>query len=136
MSGVGQYVRMFGAPQWVVSALSDVYDPCCEEKGISVVDMGLVRSVRESGGEVRVELLLTSGWCPFASRVLAEIRDRLEAVPGVTSADVEIVWDEAWTTDRLSPRAARILRFLPPPAQVPDRGAYLAAHRPGRGEPS
>ena len=123
-------------PQWALDALSDVYDPCCREKGISVVEMGLVRSVHASGGHVRVELLLTSGWCPFASRVLTEVRERMEAQPGVTDAEVEIVWDEAWTTDRLSPRAARVLRFLPPPAQVPDRAAYLAAHMPARGDPS
>ena len=121
-------------PQWALDALSEVYDPCCAEKGISVVDMGLVRSVRSTGGRVRVELLLTSGWCPFAARVLTEIQDRIEAQPGVSSADVEIVWDEAWTTDRLSPRAASLLRFLPPPAQVPDRAAYVAAH--DRGDPS
>jgi metal-sulfur cluster biosynthetic enzyme len=124
---------MSGVPAWALDALSDVYDPCCREKGISVVDMGLVRSVRENGGEVRVELLLTSGWCPFAARVLTEIKDRIEAQPGVTAADVEIVWDEAWTTDRLSPRAASLLRFLPPPSSVPDRGAYVAAHLPAKG---
>jgi metal-sulfur cluster biosynthetic enzyme len=120
-------------PQWALDALSDVYDPCCREKGISVVDMGLVRSVRADGGQVRVELLLTSGWCPFASRVLTEITERIEAQPGVDSADVQIVWDEAWTTDRLSPRATRLLRFLPAPAQVPDRDAYVAALK--RGDP-
>jgi metal-sulfur cluster biosynthetic enzyme len=54
----------------------------------------------------------------------------------VTTADVDIVWDEAWTTERLSPRAASLLRFLPPPADVPDRGAYVAAHQSGRGSPS
>jgi metal-sulfur cluster biosynthetic enzyme len=127
-------------PQWALDALSDVYDPCCQEKGISVVDMGLVRSVRASGDRVRVELLLTTGWCPFATRVLTEIADRIEAQPGVRSADVEVVWDEAWTTDRLSPRAASLLRFLPPPAHVPDRGAFVTAHQPvpapGRGVPA
>ena len=124
---------MSDVPQWALDALSDVYDPCCREKGISVVDMGLVRSVRATGDEVRVELLLTSGWCPFAARVLTEIAERIEAQPGVRSADVEIVWDEAWTTDRLSPRAASLLRFLPPPAQVPDRGAFIAARQPALG---
>jgi metal-sulfur cluster biosynthetic enzyme len=124
---------MSGVPRWALDALGEVYDPCCREKGISVADMGLVRSVSQSGGEVRVELLLTSGWCPFAARVLTEIRHRLEEQPGVTRADVEIVWDEAWTTERLSPRAASLLRFLPPPADVPDRGAYVAAHQPGGG---
>lgn len=125
---------MPGVPQWAEDALSEVYDPCCREKGISVVDMGLVRSVRQAGGQVRVELLLTSGWCPFAARVLTEVQQRIEAQPGVDHAEVDIVWDEAWTTDRLSERAARLLRFLPSPAEAGDRDAYLAAHQPGRGD--
>ena len=61
------------APAWAVHALSSVYDPCCEEKGISVVDMGLLRSVTVADGHARVELLLTSGWCPFAARVLTAV---------------------------------------------------------------
>ncbi|MFG1708959.1 metal-sulfur cluster assembly factor [Nonomuraea sp. M3C6] len=112
-------------PQWASQALSGVYDPCCREKGISVVEMGLVRSVEVTGEKARVELLLTSGWCPFAARVLTEVRDRIQEQPGIREAEVEVVWDEAWTVDRLSPRAARMLRFLPAPAQVPDREAYI-----------
>ncbi|MFZ5851901.1 MAG: metal-sulfur cluster assembly factor [Actinomycetota bacterium] len=118
-------------PDEYLDALRDVYDPCCEEKGISVVDMGLVRSVCVVDGHARVELLLTSGWCPFAARVLGAVQERMARLPGVASAEVEVVWDEAWTTDRLAPEAARKLRFLPAPVDVPDRTAYLAAHRPG-----
>ncbi len=116
-------------PAWALAALSDVYDPCCREKGISVVDMGLLRSVTVSGAQARVELLLTSGWCPFAARVLTDVEDAVRRQPDIDSCEVEIVWDEAWTTDRLSPSAARKLRFLPDPVAVPDRDAYLAAHR-------
>src|SRR6266446_4866577 len=57
-------------PMWARDALAGVYDPCCREKGISVLDMGLVRSVQVENGVARVELLLTSGWCPFAATVL------------------------------------------------------------------
>jgi metal-sulfur cluster biosynthetic enzyme len=122
---------MADVPSWAVTALGDVHDPCCREKGLSVLDMGLVRDVSLDGdGRARVELLLTSGWCPFASALLTEIRDRIAAQPGVTGAEVEIVWDEAWTTDRLSPKAEAVLRFLPSPAEVADRDAYIAAHRP------
>lgn len=117
-------------PGWAADALADVYDPCCREKGISVVDMGLLRSVTLRGAHARVELMLTSGWCPFATRLLTEIEDALAASPDVDTCEVDVVWDEAWTTDRLSPSAARKLRFLPDPASVPDRDAYLAAHRP------
>ena len=117
-------------PAWALLALSDVYDPCCREKGISVVDMGLVKSVAVADGHARVELLLTSGWCPFASRLLDEVESAVAAAPEVTSAEVAIVWDEAWTTDRLAESAVRKLRFLPDPAAVRDRDAYVAAHRP------
>jgi metal-sulfur cluster biosynthetic enzyme len=121
-------------PEWAVRALSAVYDPCCREKGISVVDMGLLRSVDVHDGHVRVELLLTSGWCPFAARVLTDVEDAIRADPRVDSCEVEIVWDEAWTTDRLAESARRKLRFLPDPAAVGDRDAYLAARTPG-GQP-
>jgi metal-sulfur cluster biosynthetic enzyme len=118
---------MADVPQRFIDALADVYDPCCREKGISVIDMGLLHRVSVADGHARVELLLTSGWCPFAARVLTDVRERVEALPDVDSAEVEVVWDEAWTTDRLSPKARAGLRFLPDPAAVPDRAAYLAA---------
>jgi metal-sulfur cluster biosynthetic enzyme len=115
-------------PAWARDALAEVYDPCCREKGISVLDMGLVRSAVVVDGVAQVELLLTSGWCPFAATVLTQVKDQILNQPGIDDADVSIVWDEAWTTDRLSPRARSILRFLPPPAAVPDRDEYIAAH--------
>jgi metal-sulfur cluster biosynthetic enzyme len=122
-------------PDWAVRALAGVFDPCCREKGISVVDMGLLRSVAVTDGHARVELLLTSGWCPFASRVLDDVATAIESQPGVRSCEVEIVWDEAWTTDRLAPSARRKLRFLPDPVAVGDRDAYLAAHPIPGGQP-
>ena len=122
------------APDWAVRALAEVYDPCCREKGISVVDMGLLRSVEVSDGHARVELLLTSGWCPFAARVLTDVTDAIGAQPGVDSCEVKVVWDEPWTPDRLADSARRKLRFLPDPVAVGDRDAYLADHTPG-GQP-
>jgi metal-sulfur cluster biosynthetic enzyme len=123
--------RSPAVPAWALRALSEVFDPCCREKGISVVDMGLLRSVVVDDRHARVELLLTSGWCPFASRLLTDVEEAVRAHPDVDSCAVEIVWDEAWTTDRLSDSARRKLRFLPDPAAVADRDAYLAAHAPG-----
>jgi metal-sulfur cluster biosynthetic enzyme len=117
------------APDWAVRALADVYDPCCREKGISVVDMGLLQSVTVADRHARVELVLTSGWCPFAARVLTDVQEAIAGQPGIDSCEVEIVWDAAWTPDRLSESATRKLRFLPDPVTVPDRDAWLAAYR-------
>ena len=102
----------------VMEALASVYDPCCQEKGLSVVDMGLVRRIDLDGDRPRVELLLTTGWCPFAANLVGEISERLATVPGMAGSTVEIVWDEPWTTDRLSDKARRALRFLPHPKEV------------------
>jgi metal-sulfur cluster biosynthetic enzyme len=117
---------MTDVSQAVVEALRTVYDPCCEDKGISVVDMGLVRAVELDGADARVELILTTGWCPFAANLVTMISERVAALPEVGGASVEIVWDEAWTSERLSADARRKLRFLPDPSAVPDRDAYLA----------
>jgi metal-sulfur cluster biosynthetic enzyme len=120
---------MSTVPGRFLVALAQVYDPCCREKGISVVDMGLVHSVTVDDRHAHVQLLLTSGWCPFAARVLDEVRERMEGVAGVDTAEVEVVWTQAWTTDRLSESARRKLRFLPDPVDVTDRDVYVAAHQ-------
>jgi metal-sulfur cluster biosynthetic enzyme len=117
----------------VLDALRSVYDPCCREQGISVVDMGLVDSVRFDGGQARLELVLTSGWCPFAVELLTLVRERVEALPEVEGAEVEILWDKGWGSERLSPEARAKLRFLPEPASVRDRAEYVAAHLNGEG---
>jgi len=112
-------------PERVLQALRSVYDPCCRERGISIVDMGLIRDVRVDGEAARIELILTSGWCPFAVHLLTEVRERVEALPCIGGATVEIVWDEAWTSERMSPEAQSKLRFLPDPRTIPDRRAYV-----------
>ena len=73
-------------PTWATDALAGVYDPCCREKGISVIDMGLVRSVEVEDGVAKVELLLTSGWCPFAATVLTQVKDQILRAPGIRDA--------------------------------------------------
>lgn len=113
----------------VADALRGVYDPCCRDKGISVVDMGLLHRARIDDGVAKVELLLTSGWCPFASTVLSDVKRVVQTMPGVESADVEIVWDEPWSPQRLAESARRKLRFLPDPATVADPAAFVAANR-------
>ena len=89
----------------LVDALKDVYDPCCADRGISIVDMGVVEDVRLEGSHVAVDLVLTTGWCPFVASMSSAIPDRLKRLDGVESVDVKVVWDPVWTMDRLSPSA-------------------------------
>jgi metal-sulfur cluster biosynthetic enzyme len=111
----------------VRDVLSGVYDPCCRDKGISVVDMGLLHHAEIDDGAARVELMLTSGWCPFATAVLGDIESAVRTLPGVDTATVELVWHEAWSPERLSDSARAKLRFLPDPATVADPASYAAS---------
>ena len=124
-------------------ALRTVYDPCCRERGISIVDMGLVRSIDVGDGHPRIELILTSGWCPFASRVLDEVRQKVQPWSRTGDVAVEVTWDEPWTMERLSAEARSKLRFLPEPSDVPDPRRYISERKglspsprpsPARGE--
>jgi metal-sulfur cluster biosynthetic enzyme len=119
----------------VRDVLSEVFDPCCRDKGISVVDMGLLRRAEIHDGQVSVELMLTSGWCPFAVNVLTDVETAVLSLPGVHTAQVELAWDEAWTPARLSDSARAKLRFLPDPATVRDPAAYVAANWPSSTTP-
>jgi metal-sulfur cluster biosynthetic enzyme len=88
-----------------IDALREVYDPCCADRGISIVDMGLVEDVRVEGSHVAVDLVLTTGWCPFVASMSSTIPDALTRLEGVESVDVQVVWEPVWTMDRLSESA-------------------------------
>jgi metal-sulfur cluster biosynthetic enzyme len=108
----------------VIRALDECYDPCCEDRRISVVDMGLVEDVRIRGREVEIDLVLTSGWCPFTAQLDQRIKAEVEALPQVDSVAVEIVWNPTWTPQRMSPEAREKLR-LPLEQLLPLREARL-----------
>ena len=108
----------------VIGALDNCFDPCCQERRISVVDMGLIESIKILGREVKVEMVLTTGWCPFASRLLEMIEEEVGALPGVEAVDVEVVWDPTWTPERMSAGAREKLR-LPLERLEPLREARL-----------
>ena len=89
----------------LIDALREVYDPCCADRGISIVDMGVVEDVRLDGTHVDVDLVLTKGWCPFVASMSSAIPDRLKRLDGVETVEVKVVWDPVWTMDRLSESA-------------------------------
>jgi metal-sulfur cluster biosynthetic enzyme len=112
----------------IVEALGDVYDPCCADRGISIVDMGVVEDVRVDGGRVEVDLVLTTGWCPFVTTMSTAIPERLRSIAGVEDVDVQVVWDPVWTTERLSEQA-RAKLSLPLEELLPYRERRLAEQK-------
>lgn len=118
----------------VLEALRDVYDPCCEDRGISIVDMGVVDDVRvDPAGGVEVDLVPTAGWCPFTVNMSTAIPNRLRSL-GVDPAKVKVEprFERVWTFDRLS-ESARAKLSLPLEELLPYREQRLAEAEQGRG---
>jgi metal-sulfur cluster biosynthetic enzyme len=110
----------------IIDALREVYDPCCADREINIVDMGVVEDVRVDGSHVEVDLVLTTGWCPFVATMSSAIPDRLTRLAGVDRVDVQVVWDPVWTTDRLS-ESAREKLSMPLEELEPYRATRSAA---------
>ena len=108
----------------VIGALDNCYDPCCRERRISVVDMGLIESIAIKNRSVEIEMVLTTGWCPFASRLLEMVTEEVGALSTVDNVDVDVIWDPTWTPERMSESAREKLR-LPLEKLEPLREARL-----------
>ena len=89
----------------IVEALKTVYDP---EIPVNIYEMGLIYDLNlEADGRVQIKMTLTSPGCPVAGTLPGEVKDRVEQVPGVASAEVEVVWDPVWNPSMMS-EAARL----------------------------
>ena len=109
----------------IVGALHRCYDPCCRDRKISVVDMGLVESIAVRGQVVKIELVLTTGWCPFASRLLGMVEDEVGKLPAVDEVEVNVVWDPTCSTPQRMSEGAREKLSLPLEQLAPLREARL-----------
>ncbi len=67
------------------------------EMAFSLLDLGLIYECALSeGGKVNVRMTLTTPACPAAGYIVQQVKDRLMLYPGVTDAQVELVWDPKW----------------------------------------
>jgi metal-sulfur cluster biosynthetic enzyme len=86
--------------------------------------MGLIDAIHVAGSNVRIDMILTSGWCPFAMHLLTDMEHAVIELAGVEHVDVNIVWGPTWTPERLSPDARKKLS-LPMEKLLPLREARL-----------
>jgi metal-sulfur cluster biosynthetic enzyme len=97
--------------QDVLSALRSCYDP---EIPVNIVDLGLIYNVsffsaEDNKQDVTVDMTLTAQGCPEHVNISAQVKSRLEQLPGIRNAQVNVVWTPPWTPERLSPDARKQL---------------------------
>jgi ring-1,2-phenylacetyl-CoA epoxidase subunit PaaD len=108
---MGDRVRLTEAEVW--AALAEVPDP--EIPPISIVDLGVVRSVAVQNGTVHVEFTPTFLGCPALEVMRDQMAERIRGLGA--EPDVEVVLDDSWSTDRITPEGREKLRAagLAPP---------------------
>jgi len=97
--------------QDVMSALKSCYDP---EIPVNIVDLGLIYGVTfdpapDDKQDVNIEMTLTAQGCPEHVNISMQVKSRLEQLPGIRNAAVNVVWSPPWTPERLSPDARKQL---------------------------
>ena len=92
-----------------VKAIRTVFDP---EIPVNIYELGLIYELTISdAGAAHVQMTLTSPNCPVAEKIPQQVAAALKATPGITDANVEIVWDPPWKPEMMSEAAKLELEF-------------------------
>lgn len=87
----------------IVAALCTCFDP---EIPVNIYELGLIYDIDISPeAAVHTRMTLTSPGCPAALSLPPEVKQKIESVPGVRSAKVDVVWDPPWDKSRMSEAA-------------------------------
>ena len=87
----------------IVSALKTIYDP---EIPADIYELGLIYRVDiDDSRHVKIDMTLTAPGCPVAGDMPIWVQDAVAAVPGVSGAEANIVFDPPWSPERMSDEA-------------------------------
>ena len=93
----------------IVAALKTVYDP---EIPADIYELGLIYKVDiKDDRAIDVQMTLTTPNCPAAGDLPNFVENAVASVPGVGPVTVNVVWERAWTPDRMSDEARLVLNM-------------------------
>lgn len=87
----------------IVDVLKTVYDP---EIPVNIYDLGLIYKIDvKDDAMVDIDMTFTAPTCPAADFILEDVRQKVDALDGVKSATVNLVFEPAWDQSMLSEEA-------------------------------
>ena len=96
--------------QQVIEALKPIEDP---ELHLGIVDLGLIYEARvtpaaEGGEAIQLRMTFTTPFCPYGPMLKAQVHNALAKLPGVTQAQVDVVFTPTWDPRTMASEEARI----------------------------
>ena len=95
----------------IVERLKTVFDP---EIPVNIYDLGLIYRIELSDDLtcLDVDMTMTAPSCPMADFIVEDVRQKLEAIDGLTTVNVNLVFEPEWTQDMMSEEAKLELGLL------------------------
>ena len=93
----------------IIKVIKTVYDP---EIPVDVYELGLIYKITIQDTHVKIDMTLTAPNCPEAQTLPMEVRERVEQLQGVESAEVEIVWEPKWGPEMMSEEAKLAIGYF------------------------
>ena len=93
----------------IVEILKTVYDP---EIPVNIYDLGLIYRIETHDGNVEIDMTLTAPNCPMSDFITEDVKMKVEAIEGVKTVVVNLVFEPEWTRDKMSDEAKMELGLL------------------------
>src|SRR6056300_731854 len=93
----------------VVEALKTVFDP---EIPVNIYDLGLIYDIEVQESTINIEMTLTAPGCPAVDFIMDEINEKVQALDGVDTVNINLVFDPPWDKEMMSEEAMLELGFL------------------------
>ena len=91
----------------VINFIETIYDP---EIPVNIYDLGLIYDIKLlDNNDIKIKMSLTAPGCPVAGEMPGQVADTIAKIDDVGLIEVELVWEPAWTKDRMSEDAKMAL---------------------------
>ena len=84
----------------IIECLKTIHDP---ELPVNIYDLGLIYEIKLiEKNDLKIKMSLTAPGCPVAGEIPVQVANTLAKIPNIGLIEVELVWEPAWTKDRMS----------------------------------
>ena len=87
----------------VIEEIKKIYDP---EIPVNIYELGLIYKIEvDNKNKVNIDMTLTTPNCPVAESLPKQVKDTIMKVEGVSDVNLNLVWEPAWSKDKMSEAA-------------------------------